>query len=176
MPINPYQIKHQQTFLAFLYYKIRVFFAWVNDFKLTPDYQKNYIFIVGCGHSGTTLLAARLGNHDQIHVIPKETGWFLPKRSLRAGKKKMNLEFSRAKEDGKKILLEKTPKHIHCIHRILKVYPCAKIIIVHRNCYDNIASLKKRFNFELALNRWLIDTKPSTELVDNSFFLLGMKI
>lgn len=173
MPINPHQIKHNQGLLVFLLYKIRVLFAWVSDINLTPDCNKNYIFVVGCGHSGTTLLAARLGNHDQIHVIPKETGWFLPKRSLRMAKIKMELEMSLARKSGKKILLEKSPKHVHCIQRILQVYPHAKIVIVSRNSYDAIASLRKRFNFELAVQRWLIDTRPSISLMsnENCFFV-----
>ena len=34
------------------------------------------IFIVGCGHSGTTLLAAMMDSHPNIRAFPDESGAF----------------------------------------------------------------------------------------------------
>ena len=36
----------------------------------------NPIFIVGCGHSGTSLLKKLLGNHSNIYDIKEESGIF----------------------------------------------------------------------------------------------------
>jgi hypothetical protein len=35
------------------------------------------VFIVGCGHSGTTLLTAMLDSHPQMHAYPGESNVFL---------------------------------------------------------------------------------------------------
>ena len=36
----------------------------------------NMIFIVGCGHSGTTILNKIIGTHKNIYSISQETGFF----------------------------------------------------------------------------------------------------
>ena len=34
---------------------------------------ETHVFVIGCGHTGTTLIAAMLGAHPSIYSIPKET-------------------------------------------------------------------------------------------------------
>ena len=41
-----------------------------------------FAFVLGCGHSGTTLVASRLGNHPAVALIPEETNIFEPRRPL----------------------------------------------------------------------------------------------
>ncbi|NBC11389.1 MAG: hypothetical protein GVY24_06590, partial [Planctomycetes bacterium] len=66
------------------------------------------IFIVGCGHSGTTLLLRLIGAHPQIMPLLEET-WAL-----------VNGEYQRLHgwdlscfKAGKQRWVEKTPSHIH---------------------------------------------------------------
>lgn len=37
---------------------------------------RNFIFIAGCGHSGTTLLASRLSGHPDCYLVGRETAIF----------------------------------------------------------------------------------------------------
>jgi hypothetical protein len=90
-------------------------------------------FVVGCGNSGTTLLAARLGNHPAIHVLPTETTVLRPRRRLRDARGRLAGWMAAARADGASVLVEKTPKHIHDIARLRRLVPVARVIVVQRN-------------------------------------------
>ena len=47
-----------------------------------------FAFVLGCGHSGTTLIASRLGNHPAVALIPQETNLFEPRRPLAAARRR----------------------------------------------------------------------------------------
>jgi hypothetical protein len=40
------------------------------------------IFVVGCGHSGTTLMRRLLGMHKNLFAVPLETFMFLDRKEL----------------------------------------------------------------------------------------------
>ena len=48
-------------------------------------------------------------------------------------------------EKEKSLFVEKTPSNVHHIKNVLKIVPNAKILIIHRDVRDVVASLKKRF-------------------------------
>lgn len=127
---------------------------------LTTD--KKFIFICGCGHTGTTLASGRLGNHSNVHLIARETGVFLPHVGAMCAKRvAMEWDYF-ASINRKDFIVEKTPKHVHAISRIVKVLPEAKIILMTRNPLDCIASLYKRFgSFQVGTSRWIVDTKAT---------------
>lgn len=115
------------------------------------------VFIVGCGHSGTSILLAILGAHSRIFAVPYET--FIatddhPHRFRKALKK-----FDRwAIADGKRRWVEKTPKHICHIDRILKWAPKAKILITIRDGRDVARSIQVREgSVEKGIQRWVAD-------------------
>jgi hypothetical protein len=118
--------------------------------KITGD----PIFIVGCGHSGTSLLLVILGAHSKIFGVPWESRiaaqclW-----RFRAGMRK----FDRwAIADGKQRWVEKTPKHILYIGQILKHRPNARIILIVRDGRDVAFSLQKRMgSLESGIRRWV---------------------
>jgi hypothetical protein len=58
-------------------------------------------------------------------------------------------------------VLEKTPKHVHCLAAVRRVLPSPRIVLVVRNPLDNVASLFKRFpdNLEFCINRWCLDNR-----------------
>lgn len=114
-------------------------------------------FIVGCGHSGTSVLLASLGAHSKIHAIPTETGiattgnrpWF--QKSIR----EFDIEALRA---GKHRWIEKTPSHIRHLDEIFEWVPEAKIILIIRDGRDVVKSIKDRTgNLNDGIERWLND-------------------
>jgi hypothetical protein len=119
----------------------------------------DYAFIIGCGNSGTTLLNARLGMNSSIFNIPEETSWFIPKTlSLKSIFNQILIKNKIAVKNNKKVLLEKTPKHVHCMQLINLMIRKKKFIFIIRNPFSTISSLKKRFNsFDIALDRYILD-------------------
>lgn len=117
----------------------------------------NIIFVSGCGHSGTTLMAAILDSHPKIYTIKRETNWF---NNYKNTDNIINQEyaFEKNKEEtrfyGKEILLEKTCTHVHSIPIINKKFPNSKHILVIRNPLDVCASLYERFlDIDRAIDR-----------------------
>jgi len=111
------------------------------------------VFICGCGHTGTTILTTMLSVHSEIYTPYVETWsyvwdehkWILPT---------LYKEATRRKES---VFLEKTPKHIYHVDKIIEDYD-PKFIFCVRSGYDVVASLDKRYNdFNKALDRYIQD-------------------
>jgi len=120
--------------------------------------QCSFVFIVGRGHSGTTLLAGKLGRLDEVFLVGRESRIFAPENGLQTAKVVAKEWCFFAESLGKTTVLEKTPKHVHCVRRIWRVIPTAKVIAVIRNPLDNIASLNTRFSdLNFARERWMVD-------------------
>ena len=116
------------------------------------------LFVSGCGHSGTTLLAVILNNHPKIYTIKRETNWF---NNYLTDEPIIRQEylFEKNKEEtkfyGKDIVLEKTPNHVFSVDLIDQCFPNCNHIFITRNPLDTCASLFKRYqNLDQAINRW----------------------
>lgn len=132
----------------------------LQDFMFRPAIiENNTIFVVGCGHTGTTLMAAKMGQHSKVLAIGKESNVFIPyKCSLYMSSRILSEVVDVAIYNGKTSVLEKTPKHLYFIDRIQKVAPDCKIIAMTRNPLDTVSSLYKRFDdLELCVERWIND-------------------
>jgi len=156
-----YRVIHNVPIDKYINLKINSFASNVFSPFVKPI-KKNIgsVFVIGCGHSGTTLVNARIGQHSSVYAIGRESTIFAQPSSLRCSKAIYNEWIYNALSLKKSIVMEKTPKHIHSIQRIKKILPNAKFIIVIRNPLDNCASLYKRFgDLKFAVERWLIDNK-----------------
>ena len=119
--------------------------------------EKDPVFVVGCGHSGTSLLLAILGSHPGIHAVPGESGIALKGNQdlFRASEGRFDREAVAA---GKRRWAEKTPKHIRHIGRILEWDSNARIVLIVRDGRDVAWSIKQRTgSIELGIDRWVND-------------------
>ena len=118
--------------------------------------MENFIFIIGCGHSGTTLLNKIIGNHKDVYGIPNET--YLFKKSPDEIKQILNVYDNKRKGLNKKFVCEKTPVHVYHIDDIYTYTINPKIIIITRDGRDVFSSLKERFGpNDYSFSRWAND-------------------
>ena len=124
----------------------------------TQNLVEEPVFIVGCGHSGTSIMLAILGNHPSFYAIPQESSLFR-KTDNAALAMMAGWDDARAAE-GKRRWIEKTPPNIFHIGRFLKMRPKARFILMMRDGRDVVCSLKHRIgyrSFEDRLERWVYD-------------------
>ncbi len=119
-------------------------------------------FIVGCGHSGTSLLLKILGSHSRIHAIHYETK--LAFKSEEEQREQMALFEKWTVAAGKRRWVEKTPRHIRKMDILRDLCPEAYFLVIMRDGRDVACSLKARFGeFEKGVNRWVSDNKVAQE-------------
>lgn len=124
------------------------------------------IFIVGCGHSGTSVLLNILDMHPHIHAVPFESRVFLKSRwKIALARFFWNKNAIAA---GKQRWAEKTPNHVHAIGRILEIYPDARILLIIRDGRDVAVSLRKRTgDFSAGVTRWVEDNRAGEPFWDH---------
>jgi hypothetical protein len=124
------------------------------------------IFVVGCGHSGTSVLLRLLGAHSKIYGVPYESRVFThPQLKQRLTSKIWNRN---TVAQRKHRWVEKTPAHVRMIDRIFKSYPDAKVLFVVRDGRDVVVSIRKRFGgFEKGIRRWVEDNHHGLKWADD---------
>jgi hypothetical protein len=112
-------------------------------------------FICGCGHSGTTLLAAMFAANPVVYVPLKETEAFLvPEKSL----ERWHALVAEAKLSAKPHFVEKTPRHLRHMSEIRGHVPLAKFILLVRDGRDVAASFLRRYgSIDRGVRRWIED-------------------
>jgi len=165
----PPLVSHRQTISGFCRYWGAAFVRNLDAPFLTEVKSPiSTAFVVGCGHSGTTLVAAKLGLIPGCFLPGWETGLFLPITGLNAGKQGIQALLKTAESVGATTFLEKTPKHVHCVSRIDRILPKSKYLVVVRNPLDTCASLYKRFSdLPLCVERWNIDNEAALQVLSN---------
>lgn len=117
------------------------------------------IFVVGCGHSGTTLMASLISRHSAVLGIGDETGAFRPDCQSAYSVGAIDQWDTFTRQFAKTHFVEKTPKHVHDIRRIFATLPSSRIIFVTRNPLDTVASLYERVgDLDSAIERYASDT------------------
>ena len=113
---------------------------------------KKYLFICGCGHSGTSIMLAIFNNAINTYAFKTETNFFSKTRNSSIEKFK-NYASQKVRENYD-LLIEKTPKHVLFCDEILKADD-TEIIVMIRNPFDNVASLMKRgYDINQAIARY----------------------
>lgn len=168
MPIYPYKMNHRLSYPQLWRKQWQQWRADRGSESLQPlSTSVVPVFVVGCGHTGTTLLAAKLGNHSQVHTIERETSAFIPEQGLPRAHAQAKEWVKQAEQAGKTHLVEKTPKHVHCIRRIRAVFPRARFVVITRNPLDTVASLNKRHDkLQRSAERWVLDSAPTARMVE----------
>jgi hypothetical protein len=130
----------------------------LNKGNLTP----RGAFIVGCGHSGTSILLRILASHSSVWAIPKETGLFINASSEHEIVNRLQEFQAETLRHNKEMWIEKTPKHVLEIDKILKYVPDTKFVGMIRDPRDTACSIKARgLSFKEGLDRW---TEDNSEL------------
>lgn len=157
-------VAHNVSFFVFCKHWLkRVYNSLPSVFIKPLESETLFVFVVGCGHSGTTLMAAKLSNHPAVMGIGRETGVLAPGNHSLFGVRAIMNEWSYFSEFHQRTcVLEKTPKHIHSYERAQKITRNNKFVIMIRNPLDTIASLYKRFgDLEFCIERWVIDNQEA---------------
>lgn len=134
--------------------------------------MKNNLFIIGCGHSGTTILNKIISNHKDVYGFNYESYLFF-KNNKETIQILNTFEAERIK-CNKKYVCEKTPTHVYKINQMYEYVTNPKIIVITRDGRDVIASLKKRYgDFNVSLTRWINDnTQWLNSCYINNFHIL----
>ena len=123
--------------------------------------ENSPIFIVGCGHSGTSLLLNILGAHSRICAIPFESSFALKWPSPCRGSERFfahcdyyTLRMEKAR------WVEKTPRHIFRLNEILRYFPDGKVLLLLRDGRDVACSIQDRYgSLEAGIDRWIEDNQ-----------------
>lgn len=101
------------------------------------------IFICGCSHSGTTLMANIFAAHPDVYIPLRETNIFRG-RDAEAAKDAWKALRREARPHEKQVLAEKTPKHVRRLDFIRSIAPRARFLVVVRDGRDVAASFHRR--------------------------------
>jgi Sulfotransferase family len=115
--------------------------------------MRTHTFICGCGHSGTSLVAAMLAAHPEIHVPLYESEAFLVPDEAPARWARLRAQ---AAASGRPHFAEKTPRHLLHLDAIRAAVPGARFVILVRDGRDVAASFIKRHGAAaVGARRWL---------------------
>jgi hypothetical protein len=132
---------------------------------------KSPIFVMGCGHSGTTLVRELVGAHSRILMTPDEVKLFrLPVVEREPVIEAWDRE---CLDHGFERWLNKMAAYVYDIRTILDRFPEAQLLFVLRDGRDVALSLRKRWDFARGVARWVQDNRvaqpflnlPNTKVV-----------
>ena len=135
----------------------------------------DYIFIGGCGHSGTSLLLKILGLHSQVIHFYKGIKNEENRNKIFDKENEEYIKITTRTNNTKSILL-KNPSNILYIDKIRKHYKRSKIILMYRDGRDVALSYHRRKSFK-SFKKCVIHWKDRSELIlrysnDGDVFLL----
>ncbi len=129
------------------------------------------VFIVGCGHSGTTLLLAMLSAHSRVHGVPYESKLFQRDPAERPD---LVARFeAETRAAGKARWLEKTPRHILHLDELFARFPEARVVLMMRDGRDVACSIRDRTgDLDEGIRRWVDDNAAADPFRDQDGVLV----
>jgi hypothetical protein len=125
------------------------------------------IFVVGCGHSGTSLLVRVLGAHSRIWEVPFESN--LGTRSDITSRMLVKYFDLCTLANSKHRWVEKTPNHINCLERLWTIAPNAPVLLIIRDGRDVACSIRKRTgHVRDGILRWVYDNRAGERYWNDS--------
>jgi len=121
-------------------------------------------FIVGCGNSGTSILLSILGAHSRIYAVGYESHV-----GAHPGTPRILKWFDfLALANGKVRWVEKTPRNIYHIDKLLACSHGAKVVMIIRDGRDVAFSIKKRSgSLEKGIHRWIEDNEAGRKYAEH---------
>src|ERR1051326_4668835 len=118
------------------------------------------LFVMGCGHSGTTVDKELIGAHSSVFKTPDDVKLF------RLGPAEREETVARwdagARAMGCRRWLDKMAAYVHDIDTILARFPHSILFIVIRDGRDVAVSLRKRTgDFAQGVARWIDDNRAA---------------
>ena len=130
----------------------------------------NPVAIVGCGHSGTTLLLKIISAHSIFYGINEKGAYQITREPTM---RKLRLLELYAAKSGKARWIDKTPAQTVRIGEIFRCRPKAKIIFVIRDGRDVALSVKQKTgDFSEGVRRWIEANKAGQEWWDHPMVLI----
>jgi hypothetical protein len=115
--------------------------------------------VIGCGHSGTSLMVAMLSEHPDIFTVPKES-YFLTKDSVLVSRLFITKFTLQTILHNKQMWVEKTPRHLHFVKKMLTLNARTRFICMVRDGRDVAVSFRERgWPLDAAIDRWVDDGK-----------------
>lgn len=105
-----------------------------------------HVYIIGCGHSGTSLLLRTVGNLPHVRCLPRETRMLIdPALPTRQAKLQQIAKWdAQTRTGGFKAWVEKTPRYNPAIlSKLTALDPGAKKLVIVRDGRDYVASLRR---------------------------------
>jgi len=122
------------------------------------------LFIAGCGHTGTSVLARIIGSHKSSYFINYESGVFLANRYF----DEIDIIREWEKSAQGKLIVEKTPRHIWHIDYIRSHYSNSLFILTTRDGKECISSLYERSNdFNSSVKRYIDDSLMTLRQIES---------
>jgi hypothetical protein len=129
------------------------------------------LFVMGCGHSGTTVLRELIGAHSRIFKTPDDVKLF------RLAEPEREETIARWNEEtlalGCRRWLDKMAAYVHDVDAILARFPGASLFVAVRDGRDVAVSLRKRYgDFARGVARWLDDNRAALRFATHPAVML----
>lgn len=140
--------------------------AYLRNRKNGVRIERPPVFIIGCGHSGTTMLRHLLGMHQNLYAPPYESRLlFHSPLKIWLAKQIWSLT---AISQGKRRWIEKTPSHVHHLGKLFHCFPEAKVLVVIRDGRNVAMSLYERWgDVSRSIRRWIDDNEATRQYWDH---------
>ena len=122
--------------------------------------QPKHIYVVGCGHSGTSILKRTISNLPGLLCLEIESEIFIHTNKTKPAKTEAILASlaawdAQAAAVGFEGWVEKTPRHVLHLQRLFNLDPSARVVFIVRDGRDVAASIERRgYTFEQGMTRW----------------------